>query len=202
MARPKTVKKTTTNTKPRTSKVVEVEEELDDINDEVYEDDDEEIVEAPKKRVFNKDDLIPCVSITPGEMFFEGEKTHNLYIWANIGFVTEIEYQDLNYALQQNHPMIIKPRFIIQDDDIIAQHPELDKIYSGLYSVGDLKKILNKTPSEIENEVAKLPTGAKEALKGIVSTQISNGTLDSVNRIKALDRVLGTEMLLKLSGNV
>ena len=156
---------------------------------------------TPKQRIFNKDDLIPCMSITPGEMFFEGDKTRNLYTWATIGYVAEIEYQDLNYAIQQNHPMITKPRFIIQDKDVIAQYPHLDKIYSGLYSVADLKSIIKKTPQEIESEVAKLPLGAKEALKGMVSTMIGNGSLDSINRIKALDKSLGTEMLLKLSGN-
>lgn len=197
MARPKTTRKTTTNVSSKASNFVED-------NDEIIEDEDIEEIEeyvAPKKKVFNKDDMIPCVSITPGEMFFEGEKTKNFYVWANIGFVTEIEYQDLNYAIQQNHPFVVKPRFIIQDKDIIEQHPELDRIYSGLYSVGDLKNIIKKTPSEIESEVAKLPLGAKEALKGIVSNMIANGTLDSVNRIKALDKALGTEMLLKLSGN-
>ena len=184
---------------PRTKYTQKVKEELEQDNqelDDIFE--DEPVV--TKKKVFAKDDLIPCVSITPGEMFFEGEKTKNLYIWANIGYVTEIEYQDINYAIQQNHPLVIKPRFIIQDKDIIAMHPELDRIYSGLYSVNDLKAILKKTPAEIEADVAKLPLGAKEALKGIVSTAIANGSLDSINRIKVFDKILGTEMLLKLSG--
>lgn len=185
---------------PRTKYSQKVKEELEREAEEISEEIEE--IEEPvkeKKKVFNKDDLIPCVSITPGEMFFVGGRTNNLYTWANIGYVAELEYQDVNYAIQQNHPMIKKPRFIIQDKDIIAQHPELDAIYSGLYSVNDLKAIIKMNPSEIETEVAKLPLGAKEALKGIVATGISNGSLDSINRIKALDKVLGTEMLLKLS---
>lgn len=184
---------------PKTKYAKRIFEEENKVEDEIIEETVEE--STPKKKIFNKDDLIPCVSITPGELFFEGGRTKELYIWANIGDTTEIEYQDLNYAIQQNHPLVTKPRFIIQDKDIIAQHPELDRIYSGLYSTGDLKAIVKKTPSEIEAEVAKLPIGAKEALKGIVSSMISNGSLDSVNRIKVLDKVLGTEMLLKLSGN-
>jgi len=184
---------------PKTKYTQKVKEEIEQDIEELNEELEEEKTKEVKKKTFAKDDLIPCVSITTGELFFVGDRTNNLYTWANIGFVTEVEYQDLNYAIQQGNPLVMKPRFIIQDKDIIAQHPELDTIYSGLYSANDLKAILKKTPSEIEAEVAKLPLGAKEALKGIVATAIGNGSLDSINRIKALDKVLGTEMLLKLS---
>ena len=46
--------------------------------------------------------------------------------------------------------------------------------------------------------IKKLPKGAKEALKGIASTMIESHTLDSVHRIKALDEIFDTKMLLTL----
>ena len=43
-----------------------------------------------------------------------------------------------------------------------------------------------------------LPMGCKNALKGITATMIDNGQLDSIQKIKALDEIFETNMLLTL----
>ena len=158
---------------------------------------DNDVVKTEKKK-FAPDDPIPCMSITAGEMFFTGAKTGTPYTWADYGYVVDIDYQDINYAVRSADPMVMRPRFVIQDKDFLEQNPQLDELYSGLYSVGDLKAIANKTPAEIEKTCAQLPIGAKDALKSILATMVANGTLDSVNRIKAFDKALGTELLVRL----
>lgn len=152
-----------------------------------------------EKKKFSANDLIPCVSITPGEMFFVGNKSKDLYTFADVDDVVEIEFRDLDYAARTKDAMMFRPRFIIQDRDFIELHPELDDVYSTLHTTADLKAILKMTPSQMEKVIPTLPLGAQDALKTIAATMVDDGTLDSVKRIQTLDSIFGTELLLKLN---
>ena len=152
-----------------------------------------------EKKKFSANDLIPCVSITPGEMFFVGNKSKDLYTFADVDDVVEIEFRDLDYAARTKDAMMFRPRFIIQDRNFIELHPELDEVYSTLHTTADLKAILKMTPSQMEKVIPTLPLGAQDALKTIAATMVDDGTLDSVKRIQTLDSIFGTELLLKLN---
>lgn len=159
--------------------------------------DSDNIIEEKKK--FSPDELIACVSITPGELFYVGSKTKNLYTFADIDDVVEIEFKDLDYAARSKDPMMFKPRFVVQDRDFVKMHSSLDDVYSGLHSVNDLKGILKLHPKQMEQAINALPYGAKDAIKTIAMTMIDNGSLDSIQRVKLLDSLFGTEMLTKLT---
>lgn len=162
----------------------------------------DEAVESKPKRKFNNDDYIPCRSITNGELFMEGARSKDLYQWADYGDEIEVQYQDLVYdaKLGEKASFSKRARFIILDDDFINQNPQLNDVYSNMYTKNDLREILNLPVSKLQKEVESLPNGAKEALKGMVSTQVSNGTFDSVSKLKVLDEIFGTEMLQLLVG--
>ena len=153
------------------------------------------VKKAPKK--YEATDGIPCKSITPGGLYMEGLKSHILYEWADNGDVTEVEYQDLLAAIRSNTSYITKPYFIIEDEDIIAQFPQINKIYESMYSITDLKEVLTDlSPRDMKATILTLPEGAKESIKHIASQMISNGSLDSVQKIKYLDEIFGTRLML------
>lgn len=158
-----------------------------------------EKAEKVEKKKFSPEDLIPCVSITPGEMFVMGQKSKNLYTFANIDDIVEIEFRDLDYAARTKEIMMFKPRYIVQDKDFIALHPVLDEIYSALNSVQDLQNILTLTPDKMKKAILSLPEGAKDSIKTIATTMVDNGTLDSIRRVKILDEIFNTEMLARLT---
>ena len=154
------------------------------------------------KKVFQPEDLIPCKSITPGELLMEGYKTHFVYKWADYDDVQDVEYQDLMYDIRiQGRSFSKYPRFIILDEDFVEQNPVLNEIYSKIYTMSDLRKIIDMTPSEIRRNVESLPKGAKEALKTIIATAVHNGTFDSVNKVKVFDELLDTKMFEVLFNN-
>lgn len=154
----------------------------------------------PALKKFGNTDEIPCVSITPGELFVEGKRSDELYTFADIDDVQYLRYDDLIYLVRTHSPYVFKPRFIIQSKDFLAQHKDIDSIYSSLYSVSDLKDILKLLPDKLRVKLTSLPEGAKDSLKIIVSTMIDRGKFDSIQRIKVLDEVFGTEMLRKVAG--
>jgi len=179
-------------TKPATKVEVETTEEI--------------VVETPKvvkeikkkePKKFEATDGIPCRSITSGGLYMEGIKSHIMYEWSDNGDVTEVEYQDIVAAIRSNVSYINKPYFIIEDEDIITQFPQLNKIYASMYSIKDLKDVLTKTtPNEMKETILSLPEGAKESIKNTASQMISKGTLDSVQKIKILDEIFNTELML------
>lgn len=150
------------------------------------------------KKKFKQDDMIPCISITPGEMYFIGAKSKNLYVWSEADDVIEIEFRDLDAAARSKDKMLVKPRFIVQNNDFLAMYPYLDEIYGGLFSTEDLRDTLKLSPKQMEKAILSLPEGAKESIKNLAATMVDNGVLDSVQRIKVLDEIFGTEMFLKI----
>lgn len=151
------------------------------------------------KKQFADDDMISCISCTQGELFYIGPRSKELYTWADADYVREVRYDDLKYSVMSRDKAIIKPRFIIQDDDFIAEFPDLAKAYGKRYTNKDLIEMLKLSPAQLKTTVEKLPTATKESLKVLVSKRIDNKQFDSVQRVRVLDEIFGTEMVLKLT---
>lgn len=182
-------------TKLQESAVNSVVDNVTEVDADVVNEAAEEIKAEPKK--FAQEDLIPCKSVTAGELLMVGERTKMLYRWADTDDIQEVEYQDLIYATRSNSGFVFKPRFIIMDKYFVAQNPKVQEKYDTMYTNKDLRDILMLSPKEIKKIVPTLPEGVKESLKSMASTMIDNGVLDSVARIKVLDELFNTNMMLK-----
>jgi hypothetical protein len=191
MATSKNMKKTVA-VKAETDTEAVVKETIETVEETV----EKEIVVTTAPRKFAVDDLIPCTSITSGELLMIGERTKMLYRWADRGDVQDIEYQDLIYATRANSGFVFKPRFMIQDNDFLNQNPSVREKYETMYTINDFKDILDLPVSTMKKTIMELPDGAKESIKSMASTMISNGALDSVSKIKALDEIFNTNMML------
>lgn len=179
-------KKTTTTTK---SKVVEAKPAVEE----------KPMVEEVVVKEFKDNDHIPCFSITAGEYLFVGDKSGDLYTWLADGDVVDVRYDDLVAAIRMRRPAIFKPRFVIQDDDFLAKYPDIQKLYDSLYSPEDLRSILTLPANRMATVINGLPDGAKESLKSMALSEIENGNLDSAQRVRVLDQIYGTDMLIKLT---
>lgn len=149
---------------------------------------------APKK--FEATDAIECVSITAGELGMIGTKTGINYTWAGRGDVTEVEYQDLVAAIRGSKKHITAPFFVIQNEDFLAEFPQVKAVYASMYSLQDLKDVFKLDVASMKATILGLPSGAQESIKSIASSMISKGQLDSVQKIKALDEIFDTKFML------
>lgn len=161
---------------------------------------DEEVNTATKEkaeRKYSDTEGVRCRSIAPGKLYMTGIKSRIVYRWANDGDVVEVEYQDLVAAVRSNTSYITKPFLIIEDEDFVNKFPQVAKIYETLYSIGDLRSVLlDLRPNEMKATILSLPAGAQDSIKHLASQMISNGMLDSVQKIKILDQIYGTELML------
>ena len=190
-------RKTTAATKPKAVESVSIEET--GVKESVLVAEENVIKEEVKKKSFNPSDGIKCTSITPGGLFMVGLKSGVLYSWFDAGDVAYVEYADLAAEVRTRGMYAFRPRFVVDDQDFIDEFPALDTLYASLYSKKDLKQILSLEPAMMRNVIIGLPDGAKDSLKTMAVTMIERGELDSMNRIKVIDEIFGTNMLLKMT---
>jgi len=160
--------------------------------------------EAPKKAAATKKeykdgDKIPCVSITVGGLNFVGDKSGDLYQWTNLGDVVDVEYRDLVSAVRSHSIFVYEPRFVIQDEDFLAQHDDILVRYGQLYTPQDIEQVLAMPAPQLEKTLKKMPVGAQNAVRDLAVRKIDSGELDSVQRVKVIDSFFGTELVLKLT---
>lgn len=158
---------------------------------------------TPLKKTYAPEDLIDCRSLVNGALYIKGDRSGFIYNWADYGDVVGIEYRDLIYMIRSSgNSFIYEPRIIIENEDIVKEYPSVEKIYSTMYSITDLKDAILNTPIiSLKDTIDALPSGVKRTMRGLISDMIDNRSLDSVQRIKALDSIFGTDMLLTLAQN-
>ena len=153
-----------------------------------------------KVKKYAKTTLIPCRSICNGVLYVHGPNSNEDYMFWDFDDVQDIQYQDLDAFVKRHANCIYKPQFIIEDEDYIAQNPGIQKIYDSMYTKKDLREILGLPKDQMVKAINELPTGAKEAIKGLASSMIERGTLDSIEKVKALDEIFDTKLIFTVAG--
>lgn len=159
---------------------------------------DEVVVAKPKKkelRKFAQDDLILCKSVTYGELLLPGKKSKLLYIWANHGDTTEVEFQDLQALRSTRSAYLMNPYFVIEDEELLEQWPDLKAIYDKAAEI-DIDNLFALPLNQFKKKLRDLPVGFRDSVKNIAGERIRDGSLDSISKIKAIDEALGTELRL------
>lgn len=151
---------------------------------------------AKAKKEFEQTDRILCYSVTQGGLYVEGPKTKQPYSFSDYGDETEIEYRDLVGLINARSAYVFHPYFIISDKDFVAEFPHLEKFYNDSYEVRDLAEILELPNDQMEEKLKRLPSGAAENLKVIASSQVADGRLDSIRKIKILNEFFGIDLNL------
>lgn len=149
-------------------------------------------VKAPRK--FAPDDKIICRSVTFGELLLTGVKSRLLYTWANYGDTTEVEFQDLQALKSMKSSYLYRPRFIIEDEELVEQWcKDFGDMYKNIEDT-DVENLFNLPLAQFKSKLKKTPKGVQQAVKNIAGEKILNGSLDSIAKIKAIDEILGTDL--------
>ena len=161
----------------------------------------EEVIEKPKKVNKPKHDpseLILCRSVRFGELILIGPKTRMPYSWANEGDVREVEYQDLMSWRALRSRYLFDPMIIIEDEDLVEEwKADLGKIYEDVQSI-DLKEMFKLPSRQFISQLKKLPESMKSTVQNMAYAMIQDGTLYDLRTIKAIDEILGTELLMMI----
>lgn len=148
---------------------------------------------APKK--FGSNDLIVCRSVTGGELNLIGPKSQLLYQWADYGDTTEVEYQDLQALQSRKSGFIVKPRFVIEDEDLVAQWNTLLKPIYDKVNHQTIDEFFALPITKFKAQLKVMPVGLKDAIKTKAVQMIQTEELYDYRKVKAIDEELGTDFV-------
>ena len=155
------------------------------------------VPKTPRK--YAPDEQIVCRSITYGELLITGPKSKLLYSWSNYGDTTPVEYQDLQALRSIRSAHLLKPRIIVEDDELVAQWgKDFKDLYDKVVDV-DVEKLFDLPIGKFKTALENAPKGVQQAVKNIAGEKIIDGSLDSLAKIKAIDEILGTDLKLYMS---
>lgn len=187
-----TTKKTTTKTKAVVEEANEDIIESENVEEQVKEVKKEVIKE---KKVFNDSDYILCRSVQSGGLNVDSQ-SGNLYRFNDYGSECEINYRDLVTMIRRSSEHVFLPRFVILDEDFLKDFPTVQRVYGTMYTKDDLIEILELPISHMKREIEKLPKDTKNSMRNLIATQIANGRLDSISKVRALTEIFNSDFNL------
>lgn len=129
-----------------------------------------------------------------GTLVYKSKKTGERFIWENFGDEQEIELAELKSAKNSYKPFFINNWFLFDDPEII-EWLGMGQYYRFALNAASFDKLFSKAPGEIEKTISKLSPGQKKSVAFRAKQLISEGEIDSIKVITALEKSLGTELI-------
>ena len=153
---------------------------------------EEEVVVAKK---FAPSDLIECRSVTGGQLILVGPKTGFQYIWEDYNDIAHVEYQDLLSLQSRRSGFLIRPRFIIEDEDLVEQWNSMLKPIYDRITTKNIEDFFNLPLNKFKAQLKTVPEGFKETIKTKVVQMINNDELYDVRKAREIDEAWGTDFV-------
>ena len=148
-----------------------------------------------EKKVFTDSDYILCRSVWSGGLNVLSQ-SGNLYEFSDYGAECEINYRDLVTLIRRGSDHIFTPRFLILDEDFLKDFPTVQRVYGTMYTMNDLMAILELPNTHMKREIEKLPKATKDSMRNLIATQIANGKLDSISKVRLLTEIFDSDFNL------
>lgn len=185
-----TTKKTTAKQKTTVEK-----KQTGNIVEEVTVKEVAEPVIVKEKKVFTDSDYILCRSVWSGGLNVIAP-SGIIYEFKDYGAEYEINYRDLKELIHRGSDHVFLPRFVILDEDFLEDFPTVKRVYGAMYTMNDLEEILELPTSQMRAEIEKLPKATKDSMRNLIATQIANGKLDSIAKVRALTEIFNSDFNL------
>ena len=163
----------------------------------------DDVVEAPKKEVVAKktpkkympNDLIECRSVTGGELILLGQKSQLQYTWADYNDTAWVEYQDLQALQSRRSQFLIKPRFIIEDEELVEQWGSMLKpIYEKVINQ-NIEDFFALPLNKFKAQLNIMPDGLKDAIKTKAVQMLQSDELYDIRKVREIDAAWGTDFV-------
>lgn len=148
-----------------------------------------------EKKVFTDSDYILCRSVCYGGLNVTSQ-SGNLYEFKDYGYDCEINYRDLVSLIRKGSDHVFLPRFVILDEDLLEDFPTVKRVYEKMYTRNDLLNILRMPVHQMELEIRELPDTTRSVLEQMVATEIANGNLDSISKVRKLSEIFDSDFNL------
>ncbi len=159
---------------------------------------DNTVVKTTAKKTVKKyapTDTIECRSVTGGELILVGDKTKLHYNWADFGDTAYVEYQDLQALQSRRSGFLTKPRFIIEDENLVEQWGSMLKPIYDKINTKSIEEFFKLPVGKFEAQLKIIPVGLKEAVKTRAVQMIQSDELYDIRKVRAIDEAWGTDFV-------
>lgn len=157
---------------------------------------------APKKTVSQKapkkyapNDTIECRSVTGGELILNGAKSHLQYTWSDYGDTAWVEYQDLQALQSRKSNFLTKPRFIIENNDLVEQWGTMLKPIYNKITDQTIEDLFELPIAQFKAQLNIVPDGLKDAIKTKAVQMIESEELYDIRKVREIDAAWGTDFV-------
>jgi hypothetical protein len=155
---------------------------------------------AASAKKYAPTDTIECRNVVGGKLILIGSKSHLKYTWEDYGDTAWVEYQDLQALQSRKSKFLTKPRFIIEDDDLVEQWGTMLKPIYNKITDQTIEEFFELPLNKFKARLSIVPDGLKSAIKTKAVQMIKSEELYDIRKVRVIDEVLGTdfvEMFLK-----
>lgn len=129
-----------------------------------------------------------------GRLVYKSSRTNEKFVWEGFGSEQDIELQELKNAKSAHKAYFEKNWFLFDDPEIIS-YLGVEKYYASALSFEDFEDLFSKSPDEVKERISMIPEGQRQSLIYKSKQMISDGEIDSIKMINALEESLGVELI-------
>lgn len=165
----------------------------------------EVVEEAPKKepkkvKIVAKDidpyQYITVINGVHGRLIYKGLRSREKFIWDDFGYEQSMQLQELIAAKNDSRRFFEDNMFMFpEEDDWVIDYLGVRQFYENALSVDGFDDIFTKSAAQVKKIVYGLSNGQKHSVAYRASQLISEGKVDSLSVINALEEVLDIELI-------
>lgn len=163
----------------------------------------EEVVVTPKKsapvkkapKKYAPSDLIECRSVTGGQLILIGPKSQLQYTWEDYNDTAYVEYQDLQALQSRKSGFLVKPRFIIEDEELVEQWGSMLKPIYNKVIAQSIEDFFSLPLNKFKAQLKVMPEGLQDAIKTKVVQMIKSDELYDIRKVREIDAAWGTDFV-------
>ena len=153
----------------------------------------EPVKKTPKK--FAPTDTIECRSVTGGQLILIGPKSHLQYTWEDYGDTAWVNYEDLQALQSRKSNFLVKPRFIIEDADLVEQWSSMLKPIYNKVTDTTIEELFELPLNKFKAQLNVVPDGVKDAIKTKAVQMIETEELYDIRKVREIDAAWGTDFV-------
>ena len=152
-------------------------------------------VEKKQPRKFAPDEAIECRSVTGGELILVGPKTRIRYSWSDYNDTAYVDYQDLQALQSRKSGFLVKPRFIIENEELVEQWGSMLKPIYAKITNQSIEEFFDLPLNKFKAQLRTMPDGLKDAVKTKAVQMIHSEELYDIRKVREMDAAWGTDFV-------
>lgn len=146
-----------------------------------------------------KRDLDPNMIITvrngfQGRLIYKSRRTQERFEWESFGDEQDMDLQELKNAKNSSKSFFENNWFLIDDPEVL-EYLGVTQYYKYALNFNSFDDLFKKDADEIKTTISRLSVGQKKSVAYRAKQLISDGVIDSIKVISALEDSLSIELI-------